>query len=158
MKRVCKSFATHPGLKNLIALKINSAFKGIPEKHWNKLTTTSKKLVLEERHDQFLIEIDFFNKHEGKFLLVVDYYERKSSRFELGAFSNLTLLLEYFDYWFRDSNVVKLDQVNFWNDGDDIESNDGVDLVIYKGYYTHVHAPFRVYVFGRLPLEFFHPL
>jgi hypothetical protein len=33
MKRVCKSFATHLGLKNLIALKINSAFKGIPEKH-----------------------------------------------------------------------------------------------------------------------------
>jgi hypothetical protein len=66
MKRVCKSFATHLGLKNLIALKINSAFKGIPEKHWNKLAATTKKLTLEERHSQFLIEMDFFDKHVGK--------------------------------------------------------------------------------------------
>jgi hypothetical protein len=156
MKRVCKSFATHLGLKNLIALKINSAFKGIPEKHWNKLAATAKKPVLEERHDQFLIEIDFFNKHAGKFLLVVDYYERKSRRFELAAFSNVALLFEYFDYWFRNSKVVKLDEINFWNDGDDIESNDDIDLMIYKGYYTHVHDPFRLYLFGRLPVEFFY--
>jgi hypothetical protein len=100
--------------------------------------------------------MDFFDKHVGKFLLVVDYYESKSKRFELAAFSNLALLLEYFDYWFRNSKVVKLDQNNFWNDGDDVQSNDDIDLVIYTGHYTHVHNPFYLYLFGRLPLEFFH--
>jgi hypothetical protein len=154
MKRVCKSFATHLGLKNLIALKINSAFKEIPEKHWNKLSTLTKKLTLEQRHGQFLIEIDFFNKHAGKFLLVVDYFQRKSKKIELAAFSNLTLLLEHFDRFFRNSKSVILEK-RFWNDGDEIESEYELHLVIYNGNYTHVYDPFYIYVFGRLPYEFF---
>jgi hypothetical protein len=95
----------------------------------------------------------------GKFLLVVDYYESKSKRFELAAFSNLTLLLECFNLRFHNSKNIIFEQ-QFWNDGDDIESkyDDDIDLVIFTGRYTTVRDPFRLYLFGRLPLEFFHTL
>jgi hypothetical protein len=154
MKRVCKSFATHAGLKDLIALKINSAFGGLPDRHWNKLANMTKNPVLEQRHDRELIEIAFFSKHLGKYLLIVDYHQRKSGRFQLAAFSSYARLEVVFANHFSGNDDVRLGV--FWNDGDDLESKyENDELLQFPATFHGTGENFILYLFGRLPNNFF---
>lgn len=154
MKRVCKSFATYAGLKELIALKIHSAFSGLPDRHWNRLAPMTKKPVLVLRQGMDLIEIEFFSKHLGKFLLIVDYHERKSGRFHLAAFSNYTRLEKFLVEKFFTNDDVRMS--DFSNDGGEIDPSENLHLLQFDRVKNLITGEKSIlYVFGWLPDEFF---
>lgn len=102
LKRTCKSFATYKKLKELITLKQNSAFHGFQQRHWNRISVSTKGLPLDEdanlSFENRLINIDFFEKHKGQYIFIRYYpcLTIKEGKFMIGVFSSKALLLNAF--------------------------------------------------------------
>jgi hypothetical protein len=157
MKRVCKSFATHAGLEDLISLKIYSAFDGIPERHWNRMTVMVNEPLLDwdGRWTCALIELEFFRKHIGKFMVVVDNQEQKIGRFRMAVFSSFSKLEKFVNDTFLTND--RITRGRFVNDGA-LFNDDTVDLFRSKSRYFS-GGIFMFHIFGqRFPLQFFDTL
>jgi len=157
MKRVCKSFATHAGLEDLIALKIYSAFDGISERHWHRMTRMEKEPPLDwDCRSKFpIIELEFFRKHIGKFMVVIDNREKKIGRFRMAVFSSSAKLEKFVNDTFLTNDEINRVRGHFQNDGDSFNGND-IDLVRFNAQRFPNGDHFVFYIFGHgLSWEFF---
>jgi hypothetical protein len=151
MKRVCKSFATHDRLGDLIALKIYSAFDGIPERHWNKMANTKQDLVLEWRHSMYLVELEFFQEHIGKFIVIIDSCsDDRATRFKMAVFSNFSKLEEYVFGPFLTRDIV---YNMVYDDTSSLKGASG-DIKLIRCSATRNRFPIIFYLFGQLPRRF----